>query len=105
MVQRTLFPLNPVELDICRRKHGGAETSVVADKRVQKEADRTLVLGIIRQLGAHGITLDEMAVRLNRDPNRLSGRFTELRKKGLIRANGETRPTRTQSPARVYVTT
>ena len=91
------------EADICRRKHGGAETSMAADKRVQKVNDRRLVFGYIREAGAYGHTLDEIAVLLDRGVNCLSGRLTELRKRGQIVATDRTRPTRTGSQARVYV--
>ncbi len=103
MTQSSLFPLRPIEPDICRRKHGGAETSVKADKLVSKENDRRLVYSYIKEAGSYGHTLDEIAVLLDRDANRLSGRFTELRKRGQIATSDRTRPTRTGGQARVYI--
>jgi len=101
MTQPSLFPLNPVEPDICRRKHGGADTSRLANARVQKERDRDVVLGWIQRMEA-GATLDELAGILSVAPNRISGRLTELRKAGRIYDTGERRKTTTGSWARVY---
>jgi hypothetical protein len=92
-----------VEPDICRNKHGGVDTSVQADKRVEKSRDRAVILGYIRASGAYGMTLYEMGVLLDRECNRISGRFTELKRDGLIVATEATRPTYTGSPAHVYV--
>lgn len=93
------------EPDICANRHGGADTSVAADARVQKAKDRELIYRLVDQAGLWGITLDELSVRLQRTPNTISGRLTELRVAGRITGNGLTRPTRTGSAARVYVTT
>jgi hypothetical protein len=105
VTQPSLFPLRPVEPDVCRRKHGGAATSVLADKRVQKAADREEILRLVRAAGTYGATLDELSLALDRPPNQISGRFTELRKRGAIIDTEQTRPTRTKSPARVYIAT
>ena len=103
MEQTSFIAITKREPDICRRKHGGAETSVLADKRVAKANDRRLVLGYIQEAGSYGHTLDEISVLLDRDANRLSGRFTELRKRGQILITETKRKTRTGSWARVYV--
>lgn len=102
MIQQTLFNIQLREPDICRRKHGGADTSVMAHARVQKARDRDEVLALIRAAGQAGATLDQVAARLNIGCNRLSGRFTELRRDGQIVDSGERRKTRTGSLARVY---
>ena len=101
MIQQSLFQLRPRDPDICRRKHGGADTSVLAHARVQKERDREFIFSSI-QVARHGFTLDEMADAMGVDANRISGRFTELRKAGRIYDTGERRKTRTGSLARVY---
>ena len=103
--QQTLFEVQPLEEDICANRHGGAETSIIADKRVQKDKDRQLSLRQIQMAGPAGMTLDELSVRLDRGANRISGRLTELRKDGKITATDRTRLTRTRSPARVYTAT
>ncbi len=101
--QLSLIKLSPVEPDICARKHGVAETSILADKTVEKEKDRRLVYGYVKASGTFGLTLDELSILLDRPVNRISGRFTELRKRGEIVATDATRLTRTNTPARVYV--
>ena len=104
MKQLSILDVNKPEPDICKRKHGGAETSMAADKAVEKERDRELVYGYIQRAGAYGHTLDELSVLLDRPPNRISGRLTELRVKGRILTSDKTRPTRTGCMARVYIT-
>ena len=101
MIQQTLFSLRPRDPDICRRKHGGADTSVLAHARVQKARDRDEVLNLMRR-ALIGATLDEIANMLGIAPNRISGRITELKKAGLIRDTGKRRKTVTDSWARVY---
>jgi hypothetical protein len=95
--------LSPVERDICARKHGGVDTSVAADKRVQKERDRNLILAYIKAARDYGITLDEMCIQLERKPNEISGRFSELRNQEQIVATSRRRLTRTGATARVWV--
>lgn len=92
-----------IKEDICARKHGGAETSIEANKRVLKERDRELIYGYIKAAGSFGHTLDELCVLLQRTPNQISGRITELRVKGRILTSDRTRPTRAGVQARVYI--
>ena len=105
MKQLTLgnIKLKPIEPDICANRHGGVDTSVQADSRVKKEHDRRLILGYVQASREYGITLDEACVVLERNPNEISGRFTELAKDSLIIATNMRRLTRTGSPARVWV--
>lgn len=105
MRQLTLgnIKLKPIEPDICANRHGGVDTSVQADKRVKKEYDRRLILGYVQASRGYGLTLDEACIVLERNPNEISGRFTELAKAGLIFATSLRRLTRTGSPARVWV--
>lgn len=91
------------ELDICKNRHQGAETSILADKKVQKSKDRELIYGYIKMAGKFGHTLDELSIMLHRNPNAISGRLTELRMKGRIVTSDQTRLTRTGSKARVYL--
>ena len=93
---------NPPE-DITFNRHGGAETSNLADKRVKKSMDRATVYGYVKASGAYGLTLDEASILLDRPCNCISGRFSELRKSGEIVQAGTYRKTRTGSWAAVYV--
>jgi hypothetical protein len=94
-----------VEPDICRNRHGGVETSVLADRRVQKSQDRQLVLGYITAARTFGHTLDEISILIDRPCNCISGRFTELCKANLIIKTATKRKTRTGALAAVYIAT
>lgn len=89
--------------DVCAGRHGLVETSMEANVTVKKEADRKLILGYITAAKAYGMTLDELSLQLNRPPNQISGRLTELCIAGQITLSGEKRPTRTGCNGRVYV--
>jgi hypothetical protein len=91
------------EPDICKNRHCGADTSILADRRVQKVQDRELIYGYIKRAGKFGHTCDELSVLLYKTPNAVSGRLTELRINGRIVTSDQTRLTRTGSKARVYV--
>lgn len=105
MEQRTLFDIERTEKDICAGRHGGADTSVQADKRVRKDKDRQLILCYIRAAGSFGMTLDELSIVLEKEQSRISGRVTELRTvyPPSIVDSGKRRKTRSGSMARVYV--
>ncbi len=100
MTQPTLFPIEP---DICKNRHRGQPTSIAAHKIGDKANDRRLILNLVRQHGAKGLTLDEASLILNRPCNQISGRFSELKRDGQIMPAPQTRQTRTGSPARVYI--
>lgn len=90
-------------LDVCAGRHGLADTSVEANKSVDKETDRLVILGWIKAARSYGMTLDELSIMLNRPPNAISGRLTELRIRNQIILSEARRPTRTGCSARVYV--
>ena len=92
------------EPDVCAGRHGGAETSVAADKKVQKETDRLLIYNYIVASKHYGHTLDELSILLHRPPNALSGRLTELSYQRKIIYSGRKRRTRSGCLARVYTT-
>lgn len=100
------FPESSIknETDVCASRHGGAETSVAADKKVKKEADRQLIYDYIVASKHYGHTLDELSILLHRPPNALSGRLTELSYQRKIIYSGRKRRTRSGCLARVYVT-
>lgn len=49
------------------------------------------MLELIRNAGREGMTVHEVAARLERTPNCVSGRLSELSKAGLIRRSGRRR--------------
>ena len=87
--------------DICRNRHGGNAESEAANARVDKEGDRARILDYVRSV-LRGVTLDEASQHFRVAPNRISGRFTELKARGLIITTNERRLTRTGSSAMVY---
>lgn len=94
---------DPDLFDICANRHRGNEESVQANQDTSriKSRQRERVLDEIRLAGSRGCSVDELAARFDTNPNNLSGRFSELKKLGLIFKIG-TRPTRTGSSAGVY---
>ncbi|MGH9523999.1 MAG: hypothetical protein ACRD3E_15865 [Terriglobales bacterium] len=82
--------------DITRRKHGGNQNSEAANSAVSnfKASIRERVRIFVAGCGFSGATLKETAATLQHPsgrkyfPNELSGRFTELRKDGVIFDNG-----------------
>ena len=87
-----------------------AETSTAAyrDSAHHHPADRDLILALIRERG--DLTCDEAVTAIAEmqaprkpTPNDISGRFTELRKAGLIVRTGEKRETVKKSKAYVWI--
>jgi hypothetical protein len=78
--------------DICEAKHRGNSESVAASG--DKDAQRERVFDAIAASGDDGLTCDELSA--------ISGRFSELKKDGLIEMRGR-RQTRSGSLAGVYV--
>ena len=89
--------------DITRNRHGGNAESTLANRDGNKKKDEARVFEIIKDAGDHGITLDEVAERMDRTPNSISGRISQLKKDGKVAPNGERRKTRTGSSAAVIV--
>lgn len=90
------------EDDICKNRHRGADTSVLANAQANKDQDRAAILGLVKLAGLDGLTLSQACQLLGKDANRISGRFTELVRDGKVRIDG-----RRQNPRgnweRVYV--
>lgn len=84
---------------------GPVDTSREAAAVAEHDADfvRRLILDCVRGSGARGLTLDEFCVATGKPANRVSGRFTDLRKLGLIQRSGERRTTKTGATAHVWV--
>lgn len=105
MSQFSLFSQQSVtkEPDICINRHQRSDTSMLADVRVSKASDRELVYGYIKSASIFGMTVDELSIILDRAPNRISGRVSELKRSNRIIATELTRKTRTGSWAHVLV--
>lgn len=78
-------------LDICRRKHGGNEQSKAAFEKIKPgiKTQRQRVLDEVRRAGNNGVTCRELASDWGVGMNAVSGRFSELRRRRLIRADGK----------------
>lgn len=70
--------------DITRRKSHGSGLSDEANLQVPKEIDRALALAFIRASFRRGITSHEVAYKMNKPLNSVSGRISELLADGLI---------------------
>lgn len=105
MRQCSMFSIKKQEPGICAGQHGVDETSVEANKTVRKERDRELIYGYIKAARHYGHTLDELSILLDRPPNAISGRLTELQSQGKIVHTGRKRQTRSGCVARVYTIT
>ena len=66
--------------------------------RLQRMAEAT-----IRDAGAHGLTADELAARIEMDRWSIQPRTSELRRKGLIRDSGQRRRNATRKLAIVWI--
>jgi FixJ family two-component response regulator len=91
--------------DITANRHQGADTSVQAFRQIREtlsERQQKVLTAIERADPAKGLTCDELAHDLNVSPNQISGRFTELKKRRLIRSIGR-RLTAQGCTARAYV--
>ena len=84
-LQDHVFRIN--KSDICSRKHHGNRNSIAATQRVDKQKDRELIFQLIKE-ATNGLTLKQACALLNRTPNQISGRFSELKKARLIYVSG-----------------
>lgn len=76
----------PVDPDICASRHGGNEQSQAAYERIEDglPAARQACLDLIRSRGRLGATAKEVAERLGKPLNAISGRLSELKAAGLV---------------------
>jgi hypothetical protein len=81
------------------------DTRQAAHARVAPTKQETYrrILGFARWRGQQGITADELTAAWGCDHNHVAPRISELKKLGLLIPTKRTRPTRTGSPARVFV--
>lgn len=76
--------------DICANRHQGNAQSMAAFQRVLESMpeQRANVARAIRHAGSHGLTCKELAERWGCGMNAISGRFSELKAKGLVEKVG-----------------
>jgi hypothetical protein len=89
--------------DICANRHGGSETSIAAHEGTSQEkrdSDKRRILELSQR--DEGVTLHEACEDMKRNPNELSGRFSEMVRDGQLSRRGETRKTPTGSSAKVH---
>jgi len=85
--------------------HRNVDTSVAAADAIAPKLGRLqrMAGAAIRDAGAHGLTADELAARLEMERYSIQPRTSELRRKGLIRDSGQRRPNRTGKAAIVWI--
>ena len=105
MTQPELTFGNEPRPDVCARRHGGDPESLKASQVGDKDKDQKTVLRVIMEAKWNGLTIDEAAVLLNRDPNCISGRFSELVRKRKIMRHPDNlkRLTRRGCQAKVWI--
>lgn len=94
--------------DICSNRHGGADTSEIANRMASPEArarQRSEILECIVKEGNRGMTSEEVEVRLGRPHQSVSARISELAVMGSIWYGNTRRLTARGRPARVYFAT
>lgn len=73
--------------DICLNRHQGNAQSLLANKRVNKERDRALVLECIIKYGK--AYSKQIARAMGKQLNQISGRISELKASEIIEETGE----------------
>ena len=84
--------------------HRNVETSIAAADALAPKLGRLqrMAQAAIREAGAHGLTADELAARLEMDRWSIQPRTSELRRKGHIRDSAQRRPNCTGKMAIVW---
>ncbi len=87
--------------------HRHVDTSIAAAEALAPKLGRLqrLAASAIRDVGAHGLTADELGVRLGMDRWSIQPRTSELRRKGVIRDSGQRRQNATGKRAIVWIAT
>ena len=81
-------------VDVCERKHGGADTSIEAfqNSLPARQRDSIRVLEVFRSdVFRNGATLKDVCECLEKEKNEVSGRISELLKMNKIIPTGEKR--------------
>jgi hypothetical protein len=76
---------------------------VYHSRHEQSATDRHRVLQAVIDSGEHGVTISELADAWHKASNEISGRFTELRLRGLIKATDKKRQSSRGKPSTVWV--
>jgi hypothetical protein len=69
-------------------RKGAPDTSIVAGYTVDTKTDERKAYGFYRRAGAHGLTSKELAKKMQKPLNAISGRITALRDKNLLKDSG-----------------
>lgn len=69
-------------------RKGAPDTSIVAGYTVDTKTDERKAYYFYKKVGAKGLTSKELAKKMQKPLNAVSGRITALRDKGLIRDSG-----------------
>ena len=87
--------------------HRNVETSMLAADAIAPKLGRLqrMAESAIRDVGAQGLTADELAAQLEMDRWSIQPRTSELKRKGLIRDSGQRRPNSTGKLAIVWIAT
>jgi len=64
------------------------DTSIVAGHTVNTKTDERKAYGFYRRAGAHGLTSKELAKKMQKPLNAISGRITGLTQKQLVKDSG-----------------
>jgi len=88
--------------DPTANRHGGNELSEEAFRKRPRTNDRNRILAMIAESDEGGMTCDEIAGKLGKTPNQISGRITELLARNQIYKTDDTRLTRNRCRGRVY---
>ncbi len=86
-------------------RHNLRSTSLAAYRAADHRGNRAKCLAYLRHCGDTGATGDEIAEATGVLTQSVPSAMGQLRRAGLIRESGKTRPTRTGCKAMVYVAT
>lgn len=85
--------------------HRQVDTSIAAAEALAPKLGRLqrMAAAAIREAGAHGLTADEVAARLEMDRWSIQPRTSELRRKGVIHDSGQRRRNSSGKGAIVWI--
>lgn len=91
--------------DVTSRKHGGNKRSLQAAKEGEsrRPTQRRAIWLHIHGKEEYGATVEEISKALNIRYTTVSARCSEMKRDGLIKESGKTRPTETSSDADVLI--
>lgn len=91
--------------DICANRHGGNEQSEEAFKSIELSRNKIArkIIEYLAACGPYGLTTYEASRDLDIAYTTASARLSELKRDGLIKANGDKRKTASGRNAAVYI--